>query len=492
MIMQDWQSKQLLGSARMHGRALNYRYTILRPFGVEWGLEAGHETIIDKAMRVLEEMPLCDRCLGRFFALLGYGWTNKERGDAIKRVIVMEIHRRLRSGGKISDREYRILRNIGTQALPLLKLLANENRIARVDGGHVRCAICGGMLDATIEASAERGVRLLKAFDIKKFVVGVRVDESVRRLEEEVKLKYNLAYGESIKAEIRREVGKLIQKLYPESRVEFEEPEAVILVTYPAGEVDIQVNSLLLKGRYWKAGRLISQAYWPSPLGPRYFSVESAAWGLLRVTGGERLIIHAAGREDVDARMLGTGRPLIIEIKAPRRRHLRMEKLEEAANADGRGVVYFKLEGTARKREIRLYKEESMKLRKAYKALIVALTGELTTSDLRMLEAEFANRTVLQRTPRRVLHRRPDITRSKTVYRVSCRSLTRSTAECLILAEGGLYIKELVDGDAGRTRPSFSEILSKELQCRELDVISVETPLTNELGGLQEEGIKGD
>jgi tRNA pseudouridine synthase 10 len=441
------------------------------------------DSIVDDAMRLLEEMPLCDRCLGRLFALLGYGWTNKERGDAIKRVIIMEIHRKLRSGAGLSERDRRILVNIGSQALPLLRLLAEEGKDVDVEAASTKCAICGGRLDKVIEDAAERGVRLLKAFDVKRFVVGAKVDERVRRIEEEVKLKYNLAYGENIKAEIRREVGKRIQRLYPEAHVDFEEPEAVILVTFPEGSVDIQVNSLLLKGRYWKTGRLISQAYWPSPLGPRYFSVETAAWGLLKVTGGERVVVHAAGREDVDARMLGTGRPLIIEIKAPRRRHLALEELEKAANSQGKGVVFFVLEGFARRREIRLYKEESMKLRKTYKALIVSLADAISNSDLERLEREFNNRVILQRTPRRVLHRRPDIVRSKTVYRVSCRAITDFAAECLILAEGGLYIKELVDGDAGRTQPSFAEVLSKELQCRELDVIAVETPFMAEAVG---------
>jgi len=445
-------------------------------------LEGERETIVDVAARLLAEMPLCDRCLGRLFALLGYGWTNKERGDAIKRVIIMEIHRRLRSGAGLSERDKRILLNIGSQALPLLRLLAVEGEVGESRAPE-DCAICGGRLDRVISEAAERGVKLLKAFDVKRFVVGAKVDESVGRLEEEVKLRYNLAYGESIKTEIRREVGKLIQKLHPEARVDFEDPEAVILVTFPEGEVDIQVNSLLLRGRYWKAGRLISQAYWPSPLGPRYFSVEAAAWGLLKATGGERIVIHAAGREDVDARMLGTGRPLIIEVKMPRRRHLALEEFERAANSNGRGAVFFRIDGVARRHEVRLYKEESTKIRKTYKALIVAPTSAFSGGDLEMLEREFTNRVVLQRTPRRVLHRRPDIVRSKVVYRVSCRSITSFTMECLILAEGGLYVKELVDGDAGRTKPSFAEVLSKELQCRELDVIAVETPLGVEAPG---------
>ncbi len=436
----------------------------------------GEEDVVAKARRILADMPLCDRCLGRLFALLGYGWSNKERGDAIKRVIVMELHKKYRVTGTLSEEDFKVLANIGGQALPLLRLIAPERVEGRLAEGR-RCAICSGELDDTIERAAREGLKLLRAYDIRKFVVGAKVGEDVLRVEEELKLRYGLAFSESLKAELRREVGKLIQKLDPSVRADFEEPEATLLVSFPGGNIDIQVNSLFLAGRYWKLGRLISQAYWPSPTGPRYFSVEQAAWGLLRLTSGERLVVHAAGREDVDARMLGTGRPLIVEIKAPRRRHLPLEEFERHANADSKGLVEFRFERVARRRDVRLYKEESVKLRKTYKTLIVSLEGPLSDADLERLEREFTGRRVLQRTPRRVLHRRPDMTRTRTVYEVKCRRLLGEIAECLVLAEGGLYIKELVDGDAGRTTPSFSEVLGKALQCVELDVIGVESPL---------------
>ncbi|WP_062662884.1 hypothetical protein [Aeropyrum camini] len=68
--------------------------------------------------------------------------------------------------------------------------------------------------------------------------------------------------------------------------MDFDNPEATLLVEFPGGGVEIQVNSLLYRGRYWKLGRNISQAYWPTPEGPRYFSVEQALWPMLKLTGG--------------------------------------------------------------------------------------------------------------------------------------------------------------------------------------------------------------
>ncbi|MCE4622864.1 MAG: tRNA pseudouridine(54/55) synthase Pus10, partial [Desulfurococcales archaeon] len=86
----------------------------------------------------------------------------------------------------------------------------------------------------------------------------------------------------------------------------------------------------------------------------------------------------------------------------------------------------------------------------------------------------FSNRLILQRTPRRVLHRRPDILRKRRVHSVKCRKIMDNVAECLVAADGGLYVKELVSGDGGRTTPSFSEVLGIATECVELDVVHVE------------------
>ena len=45
--------------------------------------------ILEKALKMLEKYPLCSHCLGRQFALLGYGFENEERGNAIKMILML-------------------------------------------------------------------------------------------------------------------------------------------------------------------------------------------------------------------------------------------------------------------------------------------------------------------------------------------------------------------------------------------------------------------
>ena len=212
-----------------------------------------------KALEALRRYPLCDRCLGRLFARLGYGWSNRERGDALKRVIVMELHRAVKEGGD-EGLLVKIASHIGIQAEGVYKLLTGRQLEPEP------CYICGGKLDEVISLAVERGVKLLRSYEISKFIVGVRVDErSVVEREEGLKMELGLPHGESIKSELRREVGKALMELGV-AKVDFEEPEATLLVHFPSGEVEIQVNSLLIRGAYWKTARNVSQAYWAPSL----------------------------------------------------------------------------------------------------------------------------------------------------------------------------------------------------------------------------------
>lgn len=418
--------------------------------------------ILEKARELLLAIPLCDRCLGRAFALLGQGLSNKERGAAIKTVLVMSYHSLAERGEK--DEFRRIAPNIGAPAAGLYRRLFGE------DLEHKPCYICGGELDRFIEDAATKGASLLKAWGAGSFVVGVRLDPEVEKKEHEIIERFSLARAESIRREIKREVGKRIAERG--LTVDFSSPEVMLLLSFPSGEMSLTVSSLLLRGKYWKRGRMISQAYWPTVGGPRYYSIEEALWPLLRITGGEGVAIHAAGREDVDARMLGSGRPILVEIKAPRRREVNFREIEKIVKQSSGGVIELAVFGRAKRELIAAYKEEAKVRDKIYRAVVV-FGREVGEEELAKLESSLADAVVEQYTPTRVLHRRADALRIKRVKEVRCVRLSESVAECLIWASGGLYIKELISGDGGRTRPSFSELLGTEARCVELDVLFV-------------------
>ena len=80
---------------------------------------------------------------------------------------------------------------------------------------------------------------------------------------------------------------------------------------------------------------------------------------------------------------------------------------------------------------------------------------------------------VKQRTPNRVAHRRADKVRTREVYDARLEKVAGKTARITVVGSSGLYIKELVSGDQGRTKPSLAGVLGFDAKVTELDVINV-------------------
>ena len=80
---------------------------------------------------------------------------------------------------------------------------------------------------------------------------------------------------------------------------------------------------------------------------------------------------------------------------------------------------------------------------------------------------------ILQKTPMRVVHRRADKFRKRKVEGMSWKILGSKRLQLRIRAESGLYIKELINGDNGRTNPSVSELIENPAKKIVLDVVKI-------------------
>ena len=182
---------------------------------------------------------------------------------------------------------------------------------------------------------------------------------------------------------------------------------------------------------------------------------------------------HAAGREDIDVRTLGNGRPFVVEVKSPKIRKIDLSSLENLINKEAEGLIEVKDLKLVNHSYVRAIKALAEIARKTYLAK-VTFDRPISEEELAKLESLFKNITVNQRTPLRVLHRRQDRIRKKVVYEVKARKIEDKIAEFEIVCQGGLYVKELIHGDKGRTKPNFTEILGKKVIKIELDVIDIE------------------
>ncbi|RLI28494.1 MAG: tRNA pseudouridine(54/55) synthase Pus10 [Candidatus Hecatellales archaeon] len=332
---------------------------------------------------------------------------------------------------------------------------------------------------------AEEAVRLMAEYEYGSFLVGARVPSEIVEAEDRLRGRFGILWGESIKGEFTREVGKHISRLTGKP-VDFKSPEMLVTLSpYSEGrKVSVKAAPIFVEGRYRKLVPGIPQARWLCSrcrgegceecgwTGRRYpESVEEIIERpLLRQAEGDDASFHAGGREDIDARMLGSGRPFVVEIKNPRRRRLNLEEAAREINSSGK-VEVLGLKMAGREAVARVKAAEAH--RKTYH-IVVEAEEPLQDEELKKLEEFFAGRTISQWTPRRVLHRRADKERIKQVYGLKVQRVSERSFEAWVECQGGLYVKELVDGDEGRTRPSMAEVLGKKLKCVSLTVLNVE------------------
>jgi tRNA pseudouridine synthase 10 len=439
-------------------------------------------SVLQEAQRMLEKYPLCDHCLGRQFALLGHGIENEERGKAIKLALTLEAHALALSESK---RGLKVLKVLATNGFSKI-----SREIVNRIGEHIetedapeKCFLCEGKLDARNDL-AEKALGFLEKYEYSSFLVGVELPLTVAEREDEFRAEFGVSHGESLRKEFARTVGKRVAERSGKD-VDFKKPEIVALVEPFSGLVRLQVNPLFIAGRYKKLVRTIPQSKWFC----------SGCWGkgcakcnwtgkmypesvqeivekpLLEATDGASASFHASGREDIDARMLGNGRPFVIEIVTPKKRFLDLKKMEDAVNAHGVNKVEVSGLRFADRDVVRKLKGGESK-QKEYRVFI-EFENKITAKDMRFLEKSLTNVMIKQNTPLRVLHRRADLTREKYIYDVGVKKLSPRKAEMRLRCQGGLYVKELVTGDEGRTVPSVSELLKNKAKPMELDVLNV-------------------
>lgn len=417
--------------------------------------------VLANAERVLRRFPLCDRCLGRLFARYGYAMSNLSRGRAIKTALAMNYHP-LVERGEQGAREAltELARNAG---YPLTELA----RYYGIEVERRSCHICGDRIELMLPDLVKKAAERLGGIEFSSLVVGVKQGSSIEAREREVIEYLNTDSWEEVRREVRREVGKALQRLTGVS-AEFREPDVVVLLDLDKLDVEVMPQPVYVRGRYVKGGRMISQLPWITREGSLKYSrnvADAVKEALMPLFSGDGMVLHAAGREDADARMLGWGRPFIAEVTSPRRRRPALPK-----RAGEYPWIVLSFEGLARHSDVTRVK--TSRPMKAYR--VVALVhGGVSEEDVKEVEEKLKGAIVRQLTPRRVLRRKKEYPRERRVVDIRGRVLGSYIAEFFLIVESGLYVKELFHGDEGRTEPSVASILGREVEVLFLDVLEV-------------------
>jgi tRNA pseudouridine synthase 10 len=295
--------------------------------------------------------------------------------------------------------------------------------------------------------------------------------------------------SEPLRLEMNRKISDHVMRTYRGTRIAPQDPDLTIEVDVAQKSVRVRIASIYVYGRYLKENRSLPQTRWHCKKcrgrgceqcdgkGRVYpTSVEEIlAVPLLEQTGAHEGKLHGMGREDVDARMLGGGRPFVLELTRPRTRTLDCTVALGIINEScTEGVSLADLRPAGRRIK-KLVKE--VEPEKTYLARVRS-EGALEEAAMMRL-AGVAPLDLEQQTPLRVLHRRADLVRRRRILALTAVPVTARASDAgtsldlRIRAEAGTYVKEFITGDEGRTRPSLSDILQTSCQCEELDVLEV-------------------
>jgi len=398
---------------------------------------------------------------------MGHGLTNRERGRSIS---VLKA------------------KGIIPRELPVVDSKLDE-AISKADAPEVDCYICEGLM-LEIENFAELAVTSMDRYEYDNFQVGVKVDPEISQREEQVWGEINATHQELIKAELNREIGKLVQKKTGKE-VEFSTPQLVTIIDTSFDHVDLQVSPIFIYGRYQKLQRGIPQTKWPcrkcrgagcescGQTGKQYLETveELISERVLEITGGQRAKFHGMGREDIDARMLGSGRPFVLEISKPVKRNLVLAELEEEINTTRQGKISISgLEWVSRDK-VKWIKAATFP--KIYSAK-VKFSRRVAREELKNACLGLDGVTLNQRTPKRVSHRRADLVRKRKIIAIHLDEYDEEEGFWAIISikgESGTYIKELLHSDEGRTTPSLKALLTEnepvDVSIEYLDVTEV-------------------
>ncbi len=353
---------------------------------------------------------------------------------------------------------------------------ANGNRFPEGE-----CHICSGKfgkIDELISRAAE-GIN-------SSFSVSTRIPRKWLA-KEELLWDFNLEGAESIKTHINRYINRELNK---KTGMNFgQEMDVRIIFDIDKGEVTFEPNELFIFGRYQKLVPGISQTRWLcrdcngkgcrkcSGKGKRYYSLEEEIGEIMKKeSNAEDYTLHASGREDIDVITSGE-RPFVMALVKAKNRKPDLKKIEKEI-VKGKKVAVSGLK-IVKRSTVELV--ASSHFDKEYEAEVEfeKEPGKEQIDAIFSLEGK----TIAQKTPERVAHRRAKLTRRRKILGVKLVSKKEKKAKFRIKTEAGTYIKELITGDAGRTEPNFSSLAGMKVGCANLEVLKIEDEFLKETIG---------
>ncbi|MCK5628422.1 tRNA pseudouridine(54/55) synthase Pus10, partial [Candidatus Bathyarchaeota archaeon] len=215
--------------------------------------------IFETSLEMLRKYPLCDRCLGRQFAMLGYNLENFERGRSLKLVLTLQASALAQSRNEKGHDTLQVLAKNGFFLHANATIVQLGNHSPSQNDSEI-CYLCESSFK-NLDKVVRNVLRNVSELEYATFLAGIILPIRVEEREDEFRAEFQVNYGESVKHEFGRSFGKRIAEKTGKA-VEFMNPDIVILINPFEENVKIQVNPLFVLGRYKKLVRDRPQSIW--------------------------------------------------------------------------------------------------------------------------------------------------------------------------------------------------------------------------------------
>ena len=183
--------------------------------------------------------------------------------------------------------------------------------------------------------------------------LGARIPKDQTEAEDHLRKRFGAGGSAPLKSSLVEEVARQLKEIDFGVKLVIDKPEILALIDVLTLTVELDIRSHYVYGRYRKLARGIPQTKWPcrsckgrgcqkcEQTGLQYQSSVQGLIGdpLLEIFGSKEHAFHGMGREDIDVRCLGRGRPFVIEMKRPMKREIDSEMIMKLINEASDGQL---------------------------------------------------------------------------------------------------------------------------------------------------------
>lgn len=345
------------------------------------------------------------------------------------------------------------------------------------------CPLCENLFD-DVNNIVNRIIEKISDLEYSAMQIGIHLPKDLINDEDQIRTRHGATGSRPLKSAMVDAIqNEITQKVDSEVNFVKEKPDLMVLIDGLTLRVDVDVRPIYFYGRYRKLTREIPQTRWPcrackgrakgcescNESGLQYLeSVQDLVGEPIRIAlNAVDTSFHGMGREDIDVRLLGKGRPFIIEIKKPMSRIPDLEELVKTINENALGKV--EVDSLQRTERSLIAKIKASRSEKSY-TIRFKVSGEINEEEVTKHISDLSGVVLNQETPQRVSHRRAAKIRKRKITNLENIVIEEDEIQFEVRCEAGTYVKELVHSDEGRTIPSVSGKLEMDCEILWLDV----------------------